>query len=335
MSTVDILLEMGFSKEKAEKAFAATGDQGIEAAMEWLLVHADDLDGAEPKPQPQTPNLAQDVVPDSGSDSKQNEGVQNEEPKSDQGGDQSADLAKSIKCEDCGKLFKSNLEVEYHAAKSSHQNFSESTEEVKPLTEEEKKERLRQLEEKMKERRAQKEAEERREQIEREKSRRRMGQEISEAKKRLQDEDLKRMADERKREKMEEKMARQRVLDQIARDKAARQEKFGNVAAQPEVAPPPTAPVVTKAAATPAKDYTETKIQIRLPNGQSLTQTFSAKEQLAAVRLFVEMNRTDPTAPFGLMTSFPKKLFTADDMETPLSQLGLVPTAVIIVTKGT
>jgi hypothetical protein len=332
MSTVDILLEMGFSKAKAEKAYAVVGDKGIEAAMEWLLAHADELDVAESSTEPQK---AQSTVEPGGQTANPQEASgQKDEVTSEQGGDQSPELAKSIKCEDCGKLFKSNLEVEYHAAKSNHQNFSESTEEIKPLTEEEKKERLRQLEEKMKERRAQKEAEERREQIEKEKVRRRTGQEISEAKKRLQDEDLKRMAEERKREKMEEKMARQRVLDQIARDKAARQEKFGNAPKQ-EVAPPPVAPVVTKAPAAPAKDYTETKIQIRLPNGQSLTQTFSAKEQLAAVRLYVEMNRTDGAAPFSLMTSFPKKIFGENDMETPLDQLGLVPSAVIIVTKGT
>ena len=38
----------------------------------------------------------------------------------------------------CGKLFQTNEEVEFHAVKSGHSNFSESTEEKKPLTEEEK-----------------------------------------------------------------------------------------------------------------------------------------------------------------------------------------------------
>lgn len=43
--------------------------------------------------------------------------------------------AKSFKCDDCGKLLKSEAEVEFHAVKSSHVNFSESTDEVKPLSE--------------------------------------------------------------------------------------------------------------------------------------------------------------------------------------------------------
>ena len=46
----------------------------------------------------------------------------------------------------CGKLFRSNEEVEFHAAKTRHSSYSESTEEKKPLTEEEKKEQLRKIE---------------------------------------------------------------------------------------------------------------------------------------------------------------------------------------------
>ena len=69
--------------------------------------------------------------------------------------------------------------------------------------------------------------------------------------------------------------------------------------------------------------YVVTFVQIRLPNGQALTQTFGGKEQLAAVRLYVQMNRTDGDAtPFKLMMSFPKKVFTEEDMEKPLCELG-------------
>ena len=63
-------------------------------------------------------------------------------------------------------------------------------------------------------------------------------------------------------------------------------------------------------------------VQIRLTNGQALTQTFGAKEQLAAVRLYITMNRTDGDFPFTLMTSFPRKVFTDEDMEKPLQELG-------------
>lgn len=71
------------------------------------------------------------------------------------------------------------MEVEYHATKSGHTNFSESTEEKKPLTEEEKKEQLRLIEEKMKQKRKEREEKEKREELEREKRRIQSGKELS------------------------------------------------------------------------------------------------------------------------------------------------------------
>lgn len=79
--------------------------------------------------------------------------------------------------------------------------------------------------------------------------------------------------------------------------------------------------------------YTQTKIQVRLQNGSTLTQTFDVKEQLAAVRLFIQMNQGND-GPFGLMTSFPRKVFTLEDYDTPLEVLGLIPSAVVIVVKS-
>lgn len=103
--------------------------------------------------------------------------------------------------------------------------------------------------------------------------------------------------------------------------------------AAPVVAPV-AAPTLPQFPQSPSNtgQYSETRIQVRLPSGSALTQTFNVKEQLAAVRLFVEMNSETPTA-FGLMTTFPRKVFVEEDYEKPLDALGLVPSAVIIVTK--
>jgi protein-arginine kinase activator protein McsA len=46
--------------------------------------------------------------------------------------------AKSLKCLECGKTFKNEALASYHGEKSGHSNFEESTEEIKPLTEDEK-----------------------------------------------------------------------------------------------------------------------------------------------------------------------------------------------------
>lgn len=43
---------------------------------------------------------------------------------------------------------------------------------------------------------------------------------------------------------------------------------------------------------------------------------------LASVRVYIELNRSDGDSPFSLMTSFPRKVFTNDDYEKPLEQLG-------------
>lgn len=83
----------------------------------------------------------------------------------------------------CGKLFKSELDVNYHASKSGHDQFSESTEEKKALTEEEKVEQKKLVEEKIKKKRKEREEREKVEVLEKEKLRIRSGKEMAEAKK--------------------------------------------------------------------------------------------------------------------------------------------------------
>jgi hypothetical protein len=46
---------------------------------------------------------------------------------------------RSLVCNDCGKKFRSTAQAEFHASKSQHVDFAESTEELAPLTEDQKK----------------------------------------------------------------------------------------------------------------------------------------------------------------------------------------------------
>jgi hypothetical protein len=62
--------------------------------------------------------------------------------------------ARSLVCNDCGKRFRSQAQAEFHASKTEHVDFSESTEEVAPLTEEERNAKLAELREKLAEKRA-------------------------------------------------------------------------------------------------------------------------------------------------------------------------------------
>lgn len=124
------------------------------------------------------------------------------------------------------------------------------------------------------------------------------------------------------------------MREKIERDKAERAQRFAPV-------PPTPAPAAPQEPPAP-REYEECRIQVRLPDGRALTQSFRAREPLAAVRLFVELHRGtgstgsgpgSPPEPFSLRTAFPRRLFTEEDMEKPLQELGLVPSAVVIVAK--
>ncbi|XP_058451710.1 UBX domain-containing protein 1 [Malaya genurostris] len=315
MSDIQTLVDMGFPKERAEKALQVTENKGVEVAMEWLLAHADD------------------DIPSS-SESSVGASLPAEGSPATVTGDEASTIAKSLKCDECGKLFKSQDEVEFHAAKTQHSSFSESTEEKKPLTEEEKKAQLALLEEKMKRKRLEREENEKKEALERERLRIKSGKDMLEARRKMEEQEMKKVMDQRRREKMEEKAARERVKAQIEADKAARKAKqTGESANSPSSAPATSTTTPTQSTPAAPRNYSNTRIQIRMLDGSTLIETFDAKEQLAAVRLFVQLKLGANPAPFGFMTNFPKKIFNSDDYEVPLDKLGLVPSAVLIVTK--
>ncbi|XP_072345446.1 UBX domain-containing protein 1 [Scyliorhinus torazame] len=220
---------------------------------------------------------------------------------------------------------------------SAEMTFEENSDQIQrntALSEEEKKEQLKRLEELMKQRQLEREEREKKDEIDREKQRRKQGQELSMIRQKMQEEELRKMADDRRKEKLEDIWAKQRVREKIERDKAERALKFGSsCTAAPS--PVPATPVVPQSSqGTPAKrEYDECRLQIRLLDGTQLTQSFKSREQLAAVRLYIQLQQQDDTGNFNLMTSFPRKVFSEEDMEKPLQELGLVPSAALFVCK--
>ncbi|KAM8710388.1 hypothetical protein ACLKA7_017073 [Drosophila subpalustris] len=321
MSDVQTLMDMGFPKERVEYALQVTSHKGVELAMEWLLAHVDE--------EIPTPAAGGGGAP-----------TEDNAPSSSGGGATDvaeAAVAKSLKCDDCGKVLKDQTEVEYHAAKTGHSNFSESTEEKKALTEDEKKAQLAMIEEKLKQKRIEREEREKVDALERERNRIRSGKDMIEARRRMEEIEMKKIVDQRKREKEEEKAARDRVRAQIEADKAARkareqpaqQQQLSDAVASVSSTTTATSPTGVK---QPPREYTETRIQVRLQDGSTLASEFNVKEPLSAVRVFIQV-KTGIETPFALMTSFPRKIFADDDYEKPLEVLGLVPSAVIIMTK--
>lgn len=195
-----------------EYALQVTNHKGVEMAMEWLLAHVDEEIPAA---------TAAPAAAGTDDNAPSSSGAATESPASADGA-----VAKSLKCDDCGKVFKDQTEVEYHAAKTGHSNFSESTEEKKALTEEEKKAQLSLIEEKLKQKRVEREEREKAEALDRERNRIRSGKDMTEARRRMEEIEMKKIVDQRKREKEEEKAARDRVRAQIEADKAARKARW-------------------------------------------------------------------------------------------------------------
>lgn len=89
-------------------AIQKTGSENLEIITEWLISNEDEPLETDPE-VPTQPDLeapassctSQDIPKDS----------------------ECLPIAKSIQCDDCGKLFKSQEEVEFHASKSGNISF--------------------------------------------------------------------------------------------------------------------------------------------------------------------------------------------------------------------
>ncbi|CDQ83633.1 UBX domain-containing protein 1 [Oncorhynchus mykiss] len=305
-TTLDSLLEMGFDRNRAEKAVAHTGNQGIERAMDWLMEHEGDPDIDEPYVPP-----VGNVLGGSGTGGS--------DPQQPSPAAQTA------------------AEGTDPATDGSDQMIHDG-DTKRPMTEEEKREQIKRLEELMRVKQEERRERERAEEVDREKQRRRQGQELLQVKQKLQEDEMKKMVDLRQREKNDDKMAKQRVRDKIARDREERALKFGGGSSStaltsPSAEGPPSSPP-SQGPPPAKKDYNECRIQVRMLDGSALTSVFKAQEPLAAVRVYIQMNGNAPEGQdFTLLSPYPRRVYTELDMEKPLQELGLVPSAVLVVAK--
>lgn len=235
--------------------------------------------------------------------------------------------AQSLKCNDCGKHFRNTVAAEFHASKTGHVDFEESTQVIKPLTEEEKNAKLAEIQEKLAKKRAERAAEAAKEARANEQIRRKAGQDLVAAKEKMKEKEMQKALELKKREKEEERLAKERIRKQIEMDKLERQRKLqeskqgssGNLSA---TTPTSATPAATTATATASSaSYTEARLQIRFQNGSApLTNTFPADSKLEAVYTWIASER--PGVMGKLSQTFPRKVLDGPERSKTLKDLG-------------
>lgn len=227
------------------------------------------------------------------------------------------DAAKAVTSSNTENQDNNELSVKVNAeAKQDNQN--------KELSAEEKVERARQLIELQRKQRLE---EEQKKDREREIERRKMGRDVQKMRQMQQDLEIKQAHEERMREKAAETAAREKVRQQIAQDKLERKQK--ELALQQQMQQPQCQ---EQPRYNPApSNATVTRIQFRLPSGNSHTGQFEPSDTLRTLRTYVTENIELPFRQFAMSTSFPRRELTNEENGKTLLELELVPTAVILI----
>lgn len=248
----DTLLGMGFEAARVDWALRSTGNAGLQPALDFLFAHSDD-------PIPDPTAQASTSTASTTSDTQVDEDQMDEEdldvikpvirklPVGEGSVNPVTGIAeaKSIKCSQCGKLFKEQAIASFHADMSGHDQFEESTEEVcfpnllsdlntrvhimywqiKPLTEKEKIQKIAELRAKLAEKRAQKNIQDAEEAQANASIRRKADREASDAREALKAKEAIKMAEQARREKEEDRKARAEIKRRIEQDKEERRER--------------------------------------------------------------------------------------------------------------
>ncbi|XP_060785278.1 UBX domain-containing protein 4 isoform X2 [Neoarius graeffei] len=191
------------------------------------------------------------------------------------------------------------------------------------------------LTKKLEERREQKRKGEEENEIKKEIERRKLGKEVLDFKRKQEEEKTKRMLEERNREKAEEKAARERVKQQIAQDRAERAARYAKTQEEADAARMAAlqarqAEQEMKKEAAQRERSAVARIQFRLPDGSSLTNQFPSETKLQEARQFAAQEVGNRFGHFSLATMFPRREFTAEDLEKTLLELELAPSASIV-----
>lgn len=245
------------------------------------------------------------------------------------------ETARSLVCNECGKKFRSTAQAEFHASKTEHQDFSESTEEIAPLTEEQKKAKLQELREKLTAKRSVMSEQEKLDKKRNEEINRKKTKESQDIKEQLKVKEQINDAAKKRQEKLDDIAAKKRIQAKIAADKEERRLRAEKEKAEREGRAAPPAPAtalgpVAAAAPTskPASAYTETRLRLQTTNGNVL-KTYPVETTLFEVA--AELNNESGLEVESFTQNFPRKVYNHEFFGETLKDLKLVPSASLIV----
>lgn len=288
----------------------ATGNSGLQPALDWLEAHGEN-EAAFQDNEPETKT------------------------------------AKTcLKCNSCNKKFMKLEQAELHAARTLHEDFEEAayeeteleaeaeSEPIKVLTEEEKTARLEELRAKLAVKRAAREKELKETEVLRKTSSR----ELEQIRRDMQAKEMKRLAEERRQEKVADRKRREEIKRQIEEDRANKKaqieaEKAKAMGVNQDIIMTSSA-VVDSIESTSNCASTCARIQIKLPPPNppmKLTFSSPSTETFKDLKLRIQAESSGSVRSVGeLIQTFPTRVFSKEDDDKTLNELGLAPSATLI-----
>ncbi len=191
-------------------------------------------------------------------------------------------------CSDCNTGFQTKRQAEEHASSTGHVNFEENEAVVgisKQFTPEEKEAQRQMLLQRIQERKQQRAEEEKKSDLTREIQRRVDGKAVAEQKARMEEAQRKRDLEKKRREEIAVKEEREKIRRQIEEDKQRRkQEREQTLPAQPVglVQASSLKPALASAQAADIGPDSMCELKIRLPTGETITESFRAGASVGA-----------------------------------------------------
>eukprot|EP00771_Trimastix_marina_P001993 gnl/Trimastix_PCT/3103.p1 GENE.gnl/Trimastix_PCT/3103~~gnl/Trimastix_PCT/3103.p1 ORF type:complete len:423 (-),score=118.09 gnl/Trimastix_PCT/3103:50-1318(-) len=286
------LTEMGFPAALSQRGIQAANPKTLDSVIDWLAQHEDDGEAAAtPAPEPSPP--AEPLVTDVPPP------VPEEQP---------------------------------HMPASDE--TSTPAEPPKPkLSVEEQQEIIRK---RVADNRVRAEQDSRRRELEDERRRREAGKQALADKEKREEVQRRLKRDQLRREKQKDREYKARVLEQIRKDRESRRaDRQGPAAPSASPSPSPSPATTPKPAATstaPRPAATTATLQLRMPS-KTVRQQFAASDPLQRVFQFAHAEMGGRGAPRGISFSqmFPRKTFSLADAGKTLAELGLAPSAALVV----